>query len=215
MDPLLSHLAAHCRTHVTKNKWVFVPSLALGHTLGERLALKGTGWANLHFTTPDELARQIAAPFLLAQGLNPTSEAIGPALILRLMAGLPSQTPSYFRHMAHQPKMAEALWRSISELRMAGITAITLTRSRFPDNTKRDELAALLQAYEHYLHQANLVDQATVLQEALGHMDACPIRSNHYWCVAPDVLWHPLQCVLSYGKRGVLRAQTKETVFPE
>lgn len=89
--------------------------------------------------------------------------------------------------------MAEALWRSISELRMAGITAITLTRSRFPDNTKRDELAALLQAYEHYLHEANLSDQATVLQEALGHMDACPIRSNHYWCVAPDVLWHPLQ----------------------
>lgn len=193
MDPFLSHLADHCRIHITKNKWVVVPSLALGHTLGERLTLEGTEWTNLRFTTPDELARQIAAPFLIVQGVNPASDGIGPALIMRLMADLPPQTPSYFRHMAHQTKMAEALWRSISELRMAGITALTLAQSRFPSDGKRDELAALLQAYERSLHEAKQADQAAVLHEALGHMDACPIRSDHYWCEIPDVLWHPLQ----------------------
>jgi len=202
MDIFLSHLADHCRTHVTKNKWVLVPSLALGHTLGERLAWDGPGWANLRFTTPTELARQIAAPFLIAQGSTPTSDGIGPALMMRLMVGLPSPTPTYFRPMAHQPKMAAALWRAISELRMAGITATTLARSSFPAGAKRDELTALLHAYEHYLREGNLVDHAAVLQEALGHLEASPIRSDDHCLELPDVLWHPLQRQLIHALPG-------------
>ena len=58
MDVFVEQLAALCREHVTRNKWVFVPSHALGHTLGERIALGGTNWLNLRFVTPLDVALQ-------------------------------------------------------------------------------------------------------------------------------------------------------------
>ena len=42
-DPLVVQLADLCRANVTRAKWVFVPSHAVGRTIGERIALEGTG----------------------------------------------------------------------------------------------------------------------------------------------------------------------------
>ena len=69
MDPFVEQLSALCREHVTRNKWVFVPSHALGHTLGERIALGGTNWLNLRFVTPLDVALRMGAPFLVERGL--------------------------------------------------------------------------------------------------------------------------------------------------
>ena len=38
-DPFVDQLAALCRAHPTRAKWVFVPTHAVGRTLGERIAL--------------------------------------------------------------------------------------------------------------------------------------------------------------------------------
>jgi hypothetical protein len=65
MDPFLTQLADLCRAERTRPKWVVVLTHALGHTLGERLVLGGTPWANLRFSTPLDLALQMAAPFLV------------------------------------------------------------------------------------------------------------------------------------------------------
>ena len=47
MDPFVQQLASLCRLHVTRSKWVFVPSHAVGRTIGERIALGGTtNWLN-------------------------------------------------------------------------------------------------------------------------------------------------------------------------
>jgi hypothetical protein len=35
---------------------VFVPSHAIGRTIGERIALDGTSWLNLRFVTPLDIA---------------------------------------------------------------------------------------------------------------------------------------------------------------
>ena len=48
-EPFVSQLADLCRAHVTREKWVFVPSHAVGRTIGERIALEGTNWLNLRF----------------------------------------------------------------------------------------------------------------------------------------------------------------------
>lgn len=52
MDQFVEQLASLCRAHVSRSKWVFVPSHALGRTIGERIALEGTNWLNLRFVTP-------------------------------------------------------------------------------------------------------------------------------------------------------------------
>jgi len=168
VTPFLSQLADLCRTERTRAKWVIVPTHTLGHTLGERLALGGTGWANLRFTTPLDLALPMAAPFLVERGIDPAPDGIGPALIMRLLLELPSTVPTYFRGLAEQPQMAESLWATMAELRMAGITAAALPREAFVNASKHAELQALLASYEQHLAERQLADRAEGLSRGPG-----------------------------------------------
>ena len=111
---LLKRLAAD---YPTRAKWVFVPSHAIGRTIGDRLVLDGTDWVNLRFVTPLDVALRMGAPFLVERGIDPSEEGLGPALVMRLLLGLPERA-GYFRPLADQPQMAMALWATIRELRM-------------------------------------------------------------------------------------------------
>ncbi len=193
MDPFIRQLAELCRSHPTGAKWVFVPSHALGHTLGERLALEGTSWANLRFTTPFGLAVRMAAPFLVERGVDPSPEGVGPAVVMRLLLELSGGTPAYFRHLADQAKMADALWGAIRELRLAGLTAAELPAVAFASGDKHAELRALLAAYEEHLEANRLADTAAVFDEALRHLEISPIGPADVWMELPGVIWGPLE----------------------
>ena len=191
-DPFVSQLASLCLKNPTRSKWVIVPTHALGHTIGDRLVLEGTNWANLRFKTPFDLALEIAAPFLVEHGLNPVSDDLGVPLVMRLLAELPEDVPSYFRHLALQPPMAAALWRTISELRMAELSGDALTEEAFENQAKRAELQALLTSYERYLTENGLADGPVVFTEALRHLDYCPISPGDVRIELPEVAWSPL-----------------------
>ncbi|HKW95654.1 MAG TPA: hypothetical protein VJX92_27450, partial [Methylomirabilota bacterium] len=193
MNPLLTQLAELSRTERTRAKWVLVPSHTLGHTLGERLALEAGGWANLRFVTPLDVALPMAAPFLVERGVDPAPDGIGPALIMRLLLELPASVPAYFRGLAEQPQMAEALWATLAELRMAGIAAAALPSAAFASADKHAELRALLGAYEHHLVERRLADRAEVYREALLHLEVCPIQVGDLRLELPAVIWSPLE----------------------
>src|SRR5687768_8730693 len=129
-DPFVDQLAALCRAHPTRAKWVFVPTHALGRTLGERIALEGTNWLNLRFVTPLDIALPMGAPFLVERGIDPSEEGLGPALMMRLLMDLPVER-GYFRPLADHSTMADALWVTIRELRMTGVRAEHLQRNAF------------------------------------------------------------------------------------
>src|SRR5688572_28044674 len=120
MDPFVQQLADMCRAHVTRCKWVFVPSHAVGHTIGERIALSGTNWLNLRFVTPLDVALRMGTPFLVERGIDPSEEGLGPALMMRLLLELPEKD-GYFRPLADLPTLAKALWTTVRELLMAGV----------------------------------------------------------------------------------------------
>src|SRR3954463_11991939 len=149
MDPFVDQLARLAVEHRTRAKWVVVPSHAIGRTLGERIALGGTNWLNLRFATPLDIALRMGAPFLVERGIDPSEEGLGPALIMRLLLHLPAAA-GYFRPLADQPSMAEALWSTIRELRMAGLRASDITPSAFESSVKQQELRAILAAYERF-----------------------------------------------------------------
>ncbi len=124
MDLFVSQLAELCRTERTRSKWVIVPTHAIGRTLGDRLVLEGTDWANLRFVTPLDIALRMGAPFLVSRGIDPSAEGLGPALMMRLLLDLPQedlpqedlpQEGGYFRPLAEQPTMAQALWTTVCE----------------------------------------------------------------------------------------------------
>ncbi|MEO8260498.1 MAG: PD-(D/E)XK nuclease family protein, partial [Acidobacteriota bacterium] len=192
MDPFVEQLAALCRDRVTLNKWVFVPSHALGRTLGERIALSGTNWLNLRFVTPLDVALRMGAPFLVERGIEPSEEGLGPALIMRLLLDLPTKN-GYFRPLADQPTLGQALWSTIRELRMAGIKSSLLSPDAFASPEKHLELRALLASYEQFLEAHHRGDMALVHEEALRHADWCPIQPGDCWTELPNVVWTPLQ----------------------
>jgi len=132
------------------------------------------------------------APFLVERGVDPSEEGLGPALIMRLLLALPEQ-PSYFRQLATQPTMAQALWTTIHELRMTGVRAEDLPASAFASEDKVIEFKALLAAYERFLADNLRGDMATVYEEALRHPDWCPIQQQDCWIEMPEVCWTPLQ----------------------
>ncbi len=72
MDPFVEQLKHLCAAHPTRSKWVFVPTHALGRTLGDRLVLEGTNWANLRFVTP-LTSRCAWRPFALTSSRPPRS----------------------------------------------------------------------------------------------------------------------------------------------
>ena len=89
MDPFIDQLRELCAAQPTRAKWVFVPTRAIGLTIGERLALEGTNWLNLRFVTPLDVALRMGAPFLVERGIDPSEEGLGPALMMRLLLDLP------------------------------------------------------------------------------------------------------------------------------
>src|SRR5688572_23020820 len=147
VDPFVAQLARLCTDHPTRVKWVFVPSHAIGRTIGERVAIEGTNWLNLRFVTPLDIALRMGAPFLVEQGIDPSEEGLGPALMMRLLLDLPEED-GYFRPLADQPTMAQALWTTLRELRMAGVKSGDLKAEAFESPAKHSELQALLASYE-------------------------------------------------------------------
>jgi hypothetical protein len=192
IDPFIEQLASLCREHVTRAKWVFVPTHAMGRTLGERIALGGTNWLNLRFVTPQGVALRMGAPFLVERGIEPSEEGLGPALIMRLLLDLP-KGGGYFRPLADQPAMAQALYATIRELRMAGVRSSDLTAAAFENPVKHAELQALLASYERYLTDNRRGDMATVYEEAVQHLNWCPIQPEDCWTELPGTIWAPLQ----------------------
>ncbi len=191
-DPFVVQLAALCKAHVTRAKWVFVPSHAVGRTIGERIALDGTNWLNLRFVTPLDVALRMGAPFLVERGIDPSEEGLGPALIMRLLLELPIDG-GYFRPLADEPTMAQALYATVRELRMAGVKAKDLKADAFESKAKHAELKALLGAYEKFLAGNNRGDMAVVYEEAVKHLDWCPIQPEDCWTELPGTIWTPLQ----------------------
>lgn len=192
MDPFVEQLKECCRQYPTRSKWVLVPTHAIGHTLGERPVLEGTNWLNLRFVTPLDLALRMGAPFLVERGIEPSEEELGPALMMRLLLELP-EDGGYFRPLAVHPTLAQALWATLRELRMAGIASRDLTPAAFSAQAKHRELVALLDRYEAFLAQHKRADMATVYLEAVKHPDWCPIQSVDCWTELPDANWNPLQ----------------------
>ena len=165
----------------------------MGRILGERITLEGTNWLNLRFVTPLDIALRMGAPFLVERGIDPSEEGLGPALMMRLLLDLREEGGGYFRPLADHPTMAQAIWATLRELRMAGIRAEALKPEVFSSPAKHEELVALLLAYEQFLKQNKRADMAGVYEEAVKHQDWCPIKPRDCWTELPDVHWGPLQ----------------------
>src|SRR4051812_49378679 len=149
----------------------------------------------------------MGAPFLVERGIDPSEEGLGPALMMRLLLDLPERD-GYFRPLADQPTMAQALWATVRELRMAGVKSGDLKPEAFESSAKHAELRALLASYEKFLNDRSRGDMAAVYEEAMLHPDWCPIQPEDCWTELPDTLWTPLQ-------RRLMDAMPADRILPD
>lgn len=191
-DLFLTQIATLCETDPTRAKWIFVPGRGTGRMQADGLVLRSVQWANLRIVTPLDIAVRMGAPFLVERGIDPSEEALGAALIMRLLLNLPS-TYSYFRPLAKHPAMAQALWSTIRELRIAGIGPTDVSEAGFTSSDKHAEFQALHRSYEDYLRTNNRGDMASVYEEAMKHFDWCSVRAEDCWLELPNTIWTPLQ----------------------
>jgi hypothetical protein len=191
MEPILEQLAELVQTERVRAKWVITPSAMAGHTIAERFIAEGIAWGNLRFVTVPELAAHIAGPALARQNRTGLDPAAGPALVLALLLDL-SATP-HFRTIAEQPGVADALWSTISELRLCGISSATLQTGQFTSLAKGDELRALLGAYENHLDEHRLADSADCLTLAAELSDKFPVLPDSLLIEIPGSCGSPAE----------------------
>jgi ATP-dependent helicase/nuclease subunit B len=175
METLYRQLIAFTRAQPTRPRWIIVPSMAVGKTLADRLALDGYAWANLRFQTASDLALRIAGPALSTAGKLVLKDGIGPALTLQLLLNLGATGGEYFRQIAEQPGVGDALWRAVRDLRLAGLTHMDLVPAAFSNPVKHRELRALLESYENHLDENRLADMADVYREATARKNKFPM----------------------------------------
>lgn len=193
MEPFLQQLIDLVQAEPTRAKWVVTPSLAIGHNIAERLISEGIAWGNLRFTTTFDLAECIAGPALAREKRTQMDSTVGPALALGLLLDLPATVTRYFRAIAEQPGVSEALWSTISELRLAGIDSGALQGQKLASPGKAEELTALLRAYELYLAEHALADAAVTLRTAIAARNKCPVADDSLLLEMPGSCGSPLE----------------------
>ena len=179
-----------------------MPTHAIGRTLGDRLVLEGTDWANLRFVTPLDIALRMGAPFLVERGIDPSEEELGPALMMRLLLDLPLEG-GYFRPLADHPTLAQALWATVRELRMAGVRRGRSSRptlSHRPRSTRRSSRCCRRTSASWTSRSAPTWPPCTRRRCSIA--TGVPIQPQDCWTELPDANWNPLQRALLDGLPG-------------
>ncbi len=174
---LIDSLARVCRERPLEEKVLVAPSLAIGHTLVERLAREGQPWMNLRVATVRTLALDRVGPALAREGLRLLSRAQALALVEQACAEF--LTPkSYFGQLRDRPGFHRALQRTFEEIRAAGLSAAALPPGAFDDPRKLQELRGILSRYDADLAKGRFIDSAAVLRravEAAGPGPSAPV----------------------------------------
>ncbi len=180
-------LAAICREHPLREKVVVVPSLAVGHQIGDALARSGTHWIHLRFETTRTLADAVASFELAREGWTVLSRAQALAILERACDRVLDDS-SYFAELRGRPGLYRAIQRSIDDLRHAGLRE--LPAEAFEDPRKATDLSRILIAYEEELSERRFVDRFGVLAKAIAIAESgatLPWGGDTKWVVAEDV----------------------------
>lgn len=164
---LLATLRDLCERHPLREKLVIVPSLAIGHQIGDALARGGTPWVNLRFETVRTIADAVAGFTLAAEGVTVLSRAQSLAFVERACDRVLGES-SYFRALADCPGLHRAMQRSLDDLRMAGAEGARLEPAAFENERKAIDLRAVLAAYEDELERGRFIDRCGVISRAIA-----------------------------------------------
>jgi ATP-dependent helicase/nuclease subunit B len=149
----------------TTETLVIAPTREAADDLVRGVAATRGAVAGIHRLTFNRLIGLLASEAMVVNGLAPASDLAAQAIAARAVFHLaPSGKLKHFAPVTDRPGFAEALARTIAELRQGGVTAIALSEV----GAAGTELAALLARFEEELAGARLIDRAGMLALAIG-----------------------------------------------
>jgi ATP-dependent helicase/nuclease subunit B len=170
--------------------------IAPSHSAGEDLVHRTGGLAGVHRPTLIQFASDLARPTMAALGLAPLTSLGLEALTARAVyQALAANELKYFEPVAELPGFAQALARTLSELRLARVNPEQLARidrSGQSGDGPCADLSRLLTRYTSELEERSLADLARVFESATKAADA----DRHRWLGLPLILLDaPLESV--------------------
>ena len=149
----------------TTETLVIAPTREAADDLVRGIAATRGAVAGIHRLTFNRLIGLLASEAMVAAGLAPASDLTAQAIAARAVFHLaPSGKLKHFASVTDRPGFAEALARTIAELRQGGVAASALSEV----GVAGGELAALLARFEEELARARLIDRAGMLTLAIG-----------------------------------------------
>jgi CRISPR/Cas system-associated exonuclease Cas4 (RecB family) len=173
MNETIQALAEICTKWRLDEKLLFVPSYSVGHQIGEVLSRSGTSWINLRVTTVSGYAHERAGLEIGSKGvrlINSVEQLLIIEKIYRERRDLKSKD-RYFEGAEEIPGILKCLSRAIYEMRMEGLGRGGINAKAFITPSKGMEIAWLHQAYEAYLEENRLIDQAGLIEMAVEKIE--------------------------------------------
>lgn len=186
-EPLLCALEQACREFPARRKVLLLSDPARGAAILERLTRR-TSWANLLVQSPARYAEELAGSTLEQRA--PLPPAAGPGLAAWLLSG--PVKAGRLNALAASPGTAQALWRTLRDLRLAGVSSQDLEGRHFLAPKRHEEIRALLAGYERALADNGWHDEADALRAGAARAD----KSQDLVLVPEPQRWNALEQAL-------------------
>ncbi|MBT3277880.1 MAG: hypothetical protein HN909_04665 [Phycisphaerales bacterium] len=153
MNTFLQSLSAYCEANPFGKKSLIAPSRRIGQQWLDTLARSAPARPVVHvqIETPDSLAARICDDHLAAEGLEVLPSPLGPILCGRVLAEMSDFPPSQ--------SYAEALYRTLSDLRGAGVTAGDIEAVGFRSSEYAKDLLEQFTRYQQLLQEEHYIDR--------------------------------------------------------
>jgi len=157
------------QTYPRIEKILIVPNYQVGHQILEHLVRSGISWINFTLATPASLAIDLVEDIIISNNLELLSMSMNQIIVDSIFNSLfDSHKLSYFEKHPVNKGMVEALTRTISDLRLHGISSQKLSKDGFVSLAKAKDIMLLLGEYEKALSENKFVDAAGLFSLTLG-----------------------------------------------
>jgi ATP-dependent helicase/nuclease subunit B len=169
---LLAALARASQRTPVGRKLVVAPTAGGARELLRRLALESGGWIGFEVTTPRPLALRLARDGMVRRAMSPLDAFEQRALLDEALDAALLGTGEPWEDLSEGVGFREGVHDAIEALRLAGIPARTVERSRMNDPDKRAFLSDVLRRYERLLLERGRADTAAILGLAVEELEA-------------------------------------------
>lgn len=170
MNQLTQSLIEICRQHPLDEKWLIAPSLRIGHQWIESVARLGQNVVNMKPKTFKGIAVKFALPEMSRQQLTLLSDTEGWILIDHVWNLIEKNQLSYLLSLNPSQNLFQNIFKSLNDIRLAGLQAEQIHPDSFEETEKGKELTTLLTAYLHELKASKLADYAEILRMAIARI---------------------------------------------